>query len=106
MKISNNRRPGDVVKQLDTIAGQMKKTERSQQSKRCIGRRKVVAYETCAFYFVFVFVYVCLCLCLFLSANISLRVEKQWHMRCDHCLLWGFCSDGRGGCRAVLQVYF
>ena len=50
MKISNNRRPGDVVKQLDTIAGQMKKTERSQQSKRCIGRRKVVAYETCDFY--------------------------------------------------------
>ena len=102
MKISNNRRPGDVVKQLDTIAGQMKKTERSQQSKRCIERRKVVEYETCVCVLVLVFVFVCLCL----SANISLRVEKQWHMRCDHCLLWGFCSDGRGGCRAVLQVYF
>ena len=49
MKISNNRRPGDVVKQLDTIAGQMKKTERSQQSKRLIERRKVVEYETCFF---------------------------------------------------------
>ena len=69
------------MKQLDTIAGQMKKTERFQQSKRCIGRRKVVEYETCAFFFFFFF-------CL--SANISLRGEKQWHMRCDHCLLWAF----------------
>ena len=61
MKISNNRRPGDVVKQLDTIAGQMKKTERSQQSRRYIGRRKEVEYETCVF-------------CLFLASQDALEV--------------------------------
>ena len=49
------------MKQLDTIAGQMKKTERSQQSRRYIGRRKEVEYETCVF-------------CLFLASQDALEV--------------------------------